>query len=79
MDTSKKQNTYDQLMKLTMQGWDIDTYITMFGHLALVAGWALDSKGTIIQFREGLNKMIHSKALDRDKIPCTIDEWKSTA
>jgi carbamoylphosphate synthase small subunit len=23
--------------------------------------------------------MIHSKALNRDKIPCTIDEWKSTA
>jgi hypothetical protein len=23
--------------------------------------------------------MIHSKALDRDKIPCTIDEWKATA
>ena len=24
-DTSKKQNVYDQLMKLTMAGWDIDT------------------------------------------------------
>ena len=29
-DTSKKQNAYDQLMKLTMAGWDIDTYIATF-------------------------------------------------
>jgi hypothetical protein len=78
-DTSKKQNTYDQLMKLTMQGWDIDTYIATFDRLAQAAGWALDSKGTIVCFREGLHKMIHSKALDRDKIPRTIDEWKVTA
>lgn len=29
-DTSKKQNVYDQLMCLTMNGWDVDTYIAMF-------------------------------------------------
>jgi hypothetical protein len=79
MDTSKKQNAYDQLMKLTMQGWDIDTYIATFDRLAQAAGWALDSKGTIVRFREGLHKMIHSKALDQDKIPRTIDKWKATA
>jgi hypothetical protein len=78
-DTTKKQTAYDQLMKLTMQGWDINTYIATFDRLALAAGWALDSEGTIVRFREGLHKMIHSKALDRDKIPCTIDEWKATA
>ena len=78
-DTSKKQNAYDQLMKLTMAGWDIDTYITTFERLALAAGWALDAEGTIVRFREGLSKGIHSKALDRDKIPRTMDEWKATA
>ena len=78
-DTSKKQNAYDQLMKLTMAGWDIDTYIATFERLALVAGWALDAEGTIVCFREGLSKGIHSKALDRDKIPCTMDEWKAAA
>jgi hypothetical protein len=78
-DTLKKQNVYDQLMKLTMQGWDVDTYIATFDRLAQAAGWALDSEGTIVRFREGLHKMIHSKALDRDKIPRTIDEWKATA
>ena len=78
-DTSKKQNAYDQLMKLTMAGWDIDTYITTFERLTLAAGWALKAKGTIIRFREGLSKGIHSKALDRDKIPHTMDEWKAAA
>ena len=79
MDMSKKQNTYDQLMKLTMAGWDIDTYITTFKRLTLAAGWALDAEGTIVRFREGLSKGIHSKALDRDKIPRTMDEWKAAA
>ena len=78
-DTSKKQNAYDQLMKLTMVGWDVDTYIATFKRLALAAGWALDTEGTIVRFREGLSKGIHSKALDRDKIPRTMDEWKATA
>ena len=79
MDTSKKQNTYDQLMKLTMAGWDIDTYIATFERLALAAGWALNAEGTIVCFREGLSKGIHCKALDRDKIPRTMDEWKAAA
>ena len=78
-DTSKKQNAYDQLMKLTMAGWDIDTYIATFERLALAAGWALDAEGTIVRFREGLSKGIHSKALDRDKIPRTMDKWKAAA
>ena len=78
-DTSKKQNTHDQLRKLVMKGWDIDTYIITFECLALAANWALPAKGTIMQFREGLNKMIHSRALDRDKIPETFKEWKAAA
>ena len=36
-DTSKKQNTFDQLMRLTMNGWDVDTYIATFDHLTLAA------------------------------------------
>lgn len=76
-DMSKKQTAYDQLMKLTMTRWDIDNYIANFERLALKAGWALTVEGTIDRFRNGLNKMIHSKALDRDTIPCTMDKWKA--
>ena len=78
-DTSKKQNAYDQLMHLTMNGWDVDTYIATFDHLTLAAGWDSDSEGTIAKFWEGLSKGMHSKALDRDRIPRTINEWKATA
>jgi hypothetical protein len=66
-------------MKLMMNGWDINMYMATFECLALAAGWTLNAKGTIVHFQEGLNKMIHSKALDHDKIPCTIDKWKATA
>ena len=66
-------------MKLTMAGWDIDTYIATFERLALAASWALDAEGTIVRFREGLSKGIHGKALDRDHIPHTMDEWKAAA
>ena len=78
-DTSKKQNTYDQLMRLTMNGWDVDTYIATFDRLTLAAGWDQNLEGTIAKFREGLSKGVHSKALDRDRIPRTIDEWKAAA
>ena len=78
-DTSKKQNAFDQLMRLTMSGWDVDTYIATFDRLTAAAGWDLNSEGTIAKFREGLSKGIHSKALDRDHIPRTIDEWKAAA
>ena len=78
-DTSKKQNAYDQLMRLTMNGWDVDTYIATFDRLTLAAGWDSNSEGTIAKFREGLSKGVHSKALDRDHIPRTIEEWKAAA
>ena len=78
-DTSKKQNAYDQLMRLTMNGWDVDTYIATFDRLTLAAGWDQSLEGTIAKFREGLSKGVHSKALDRDHIPRTIEEWKAAA
>ena len=78
-DTSKKQNAFDQLMRLTMNGWDVDTYIATFNRLTAAAGWDSNSEGTIAKFREGLSKGVHSKALDRDHIPRTIDEWKAAA
>ena len=62
-----------------MNGWDVDTYIATFDRLTLAAGWDQDSEGTIAKFREGLSKGVHSKALDRDRIPRTIDEWKAAA
>jgi hypothetical protein len=53
-DTAKTQNTYDQLMRLTMQGYDIDTYNATFERLASTAEWEPDAKGTIARYRSGL-------------------------
>ena len=78
-DTTKKQQAYDQLMKLRMQGFNIDTYIATFDHLALAAKWEQAAEGMIAQFCAALHWMIHSKALDRDKIPTMMDEWKAAA
>jgi hypothetical protein len=66
-------------MKLQMQGFDIDTYIATFDRLAIAAGWDLIAEGTIARFRDGLHKLIHSKALDRDNLPTTMDQWKAAA
>ena len=79
VDMSKKQNAFDQLMRLTMNRWDVDTYIATFDRLTLAAGWDSNSEGTIAKFQEGLSKGIHSKALDCDNIPRTIEEWKAAA
>ena len=57
----------------------MDTYIATFDRLTLAAGWDSNSEGTIAKFREGLSKGVHSKALDRDHIPRTIEEWKAAA
>ena len=56
-------------MQLTMNGWDIDTYIATFDRLALATRWDAGSEGTITKFCEGLSKGVHSKALDCDQIP----------
>ena len=53
-DMAKKQNAYDQLMRLTINGWDINTYIATFECLALAASWDLCSEGMIAKFCEGL-------------------------
>ena len=74
-DTSKKQNVYDQLMHLTMSGWDVDTYITTFDRLALAAGWDLDLEGTITKFRKGLSKGVHSKAPSRNGKQLHEQKW----
>ena len=66
-------------MKLTMNSWDINTYLAMFEWLALAARWDQNSEGTIARFWEGLNKGIHSWVLDRDRIPQTMGEWKAAA
>ena len=75
-DTAKTQNTYDQLMKLTMDGWNIDTYNVTFNRLAAAAGWELDAQGTITRYRSGLRNVVHRKILECENWPVDMAGWQ---
>ncbi|KAH9038185.1 hypothetical protein EDB85DRAFT_2141940 [Lactarius pseudohatsudake] len=75
-DRTKVQNAYEQLMKLDMKTFDIDTYIATFKRLAAAAEWEPDAKGTITRFKSGLHPDIHRRVLWREKWPTTMDGWK---
>ena len=78
-DTSKVQTAYDKLMKLTMDGWDIDNYNITFNRLASAAGWEHDGQGTIARYRSGLRNVVHRKILDRENWPVDMDGWQEAA
>ena len=78
-DTSKVQTTYDKLMKLTMEAWDIDNYNVTFNRLASAAGWEHDGQGTIARYRSGLRNIVHRKILDRENWPVDMDGWQEAA
>ena len=78
-DTAKLQTAYDQLMKLTMQAWDIDTYNVTFNRLAAAAGWESDAQGTIARYRSGLRNVVHRKILERENWPVDMAGWQEAA
>ena len=78
-DTSKAQTAYDKLMKLTMEGWDIDSYNVTFNRLASATGWEHDGQGTIARYRSGLRNVVHRKILDRENWPIDMDRWQEAA
>jgi hypothetical protein len=76
---AKTQNAYDQLMRLTVQGYDIDTYNTTFEHLASAAEWEPDAKGTIAHYRSGLRHNIYCKILKCENWPTDMAGWMAAA
>ena len=75
-DTAKMQNAYNQLMKLTMQNYDIDTYNATFEWLAAAAKWEPNAKGTIACYRSGLWNNIHCKILECEVWPIDMAGWE---
>jgi hypothetical protein len=49
-DTAKTQSAYEKLIKLTMQGYDVDTYNATFACLASATKWEPDAKGTVDRY-----------------------------
>jgi hypothetical protein len=78
-DTAKTQNVYDQLMQLTMQGYDIDTYNATFERLASAAEWEPDAKGTIARYRSSLRHNVYRKILERENWPTDMSGWMTAA
>ena len=78
-DTAKTQNAYDQLMKLTMDGWNINTYNVTFNRLAAAAGWESDAQGMIARYRSGLRNIVHRKILERENWPVDMAGWQEAA
>jgi hypothetical protein len=58
-DTAKTQSAYEKLIKLMMQGYDVDTYNAMFTCLASAAEWEPNAKGTVDWYRQGLRSNVH--------------------
>ena len=67
---------YNQLMKLTMQVWDIDTYNVTFSQLAAAAGWESDAQGTITHHQSGLRNVVHCKILKCENWPVDMAGWQ---
>ena len=76
---SKAQTAYDKLMKLTMEGWDIDSYNITFNWLASAAGWEHNGQGTIARYWSSLRNVVHCKILGCENWPVNMDGWQEVA
>ncbi len=76
-DTASEQWAYGELANYTMGNGTIDKYIAHFEHLLQKAGWDQTSRGSLFQFKRGLERKIHLRILQRDPIPAeTLDAWE---
>jgi hypothetical protein len=62
-----------------MKDLDINTYTATFEHLAAVAEWEANTKGTIACYRAGLREQVHRRILNQENMPNTMAEWKEAA
>ena len=65
------------LTKLKLDNWDVDTYISKFRHLANLAGYGLNKKGTLKLFTDGIPDGTVWKIIDQLS-PGNFDEWVAT-
>jgi hypothetical protein len=58
----------------------IDEYIAHFEHLLQKAGWDQMLRGSLFQFKQGLERKIHLQILQKEPIPAeTLDAWEKVA
>jgi hypothetical protein len=79
-DTASEQRAYGELANCTMGTNTIDEYIARFEHLLQKAGWDRTSRGSLFQFKKGLDRRIHLKILQKEPMPAeTLDDWEEAA
>ena len=57
-DTALEQRAYGELANCTMRSKSIDEYLAQFEHLLQKAGWDCTSRGSLFQFKKGLDRNI---------------------
>jgi hypothetical protein len=55
-NTASEQHAYGELANCVMGGKTIDEYIANFEHLLQKAGWDCTSRGSLFQFKKGLDR-----------------------
>ncbi len=67
-------------MNCAMGSRSINEYVAQFEHLLQKAGWDCTSRGSLFQFKKGLDRKIHLKILQKEPMPVeTLDAWEEAA
>ena len=67
-------------MNCAMGSRSINEYVAQFEHLLQKAGWDRTSRGSLFQFKKGLDQKIHLKILQKEPMPVeTLDAWEEAA
>ena len=78
-NTAKVQNAYFKLMNYYQCNDSIDTYTSIFRHLAKATGYLPDATATIDLFFKHLDQRLLAKILDRETEPINMAGWKEVA
>jgi hypothetical protein len=79
VDTMAKEHAMREFNNLEQKGNEIDDYIIKFNNLCSRLEFDRRSQLLIDRFYDGLSKGIHSKILQMDIWPETLEEWQETA
>ena len=77
---ASEQRAYGELANCSMGSKTIDEYVAQFEHLLQKARWDCTSRGSLFQFKKGLDRKIHLRILQKEPMPAeTLDAWEEVA
>jgi hypothetical protein len=79
-NTALEQHAYRELANCMMGNKLIDEYIAHFEHLLQKTGWDRTSRGSLFQFKKGLDRRIHLRILQKEPMLAeSLDDWEEAA